>query len=103
MEEQSTILETLRAVAAPPYKSAAAAFEQWWRNSVARQGRGGLTRKQVAEMAYGAGVMLGSEFPALAKSDYVPDEQALETLAELKERVEREYTKEQPVKGASDG
>lgn len=91
MEEQSTILETLRAVAAPPYKTADEAFEQWWRNSAAHQQRVLLTRKQVAEMAYGAGVMLGSEFPALAKSDYVSDEKALETLAELKERVEREY------------
>lgn len=42
-----------------------AAFERWWGSSLAQRGQGGLSRRQVAEMAYGAGAVTGAEKPEL--------------------------------------
>ena len=89
MQEQETILETLKDQASPLYKDVNEAFEQWWRNSMAREGRGGMTRKDVAGMAYGAGAVLGAAYPALAAVP-TPDADVAPTLKELKERIDRE-------------
>ncbi len=67
MQEEKTILEAREETDRSPYRNVEEAFSEWWRNSEARKGYGGLTRHQVAEMAYGAGVVLGAMCPVLAQ------------------------------------
>ncbi len=77
MQEEKTILEHRERAEKLPYASVAEGFGEWWQHSIARKGQGGMTRRQVAEMAYGAGCVLGAKHPSLAHLA------ELETLPEL--------------------
>lgn len=85
MQEEKTILEHREGAEKPPYASVVEAFEEWWKHSVAREGQGGMTRRQVAEMAYGAGCVLGANHPSLA---HLAELEALsDLLAKLQEEL----------------